>query len=317
MRTNNTKQFSEKSSIFYWMDKLIYYKRQSGKDSTADLYRATRNWLYRFIHRRNLSVFQITSSLIDNFVNYLKRLGHLRMNSINSYLSGFRAMYNQIIRKMNYQPYIHPFAHVRIRLEKTVKRAVCLKTIEQIAQLDLRGNPHLDLAADICTFSFLACGIPFVDLVHLTYHNIEGNTLVYHRMKTRTLIRVEITSGMQHLLNKYASNSPYLFPVLPSQKVISHEQYKSLLRKYNNNLKKLGDKVNISVPFTSFVIRHTWATEAHRHYIPIALISQALGHTTEKTTHYYLAQLDQSELSKANARVVKTIDKLIVEKSIP
>ena len=75
MRTNNTKQFSEKSSIFYWMDKLIYYKRQSGKDSTADLYRATRNWLYRFIHRRNLSVFQITSSLIDNFVNYLKRLG--------------------------------------------------------------------------------------------------------------------------------------------------------------------------------------------------------------------------------------------------
>ena len=94
MRTNNTKQFSEKSSIFYWMDKLIYYKRQSGKDSTADLYRATRNWLYRFIHRRNLSVFQITSSLIDNFVNYLKRLGHLRMNSINSYLSGFRAMYN-------------------------------------------------------------------------------------------------------------------------------------------------------------------------------------------------------------------------------
>ena len=150
--------------------------------------------------------------------------------------------------------------------------------------------------------------------------------LIYHRTKTRTLIRMELTQGMRFLLDKYASNgSPYLFPIL-SEKKVGYERYKALLRKYNNNLKdwnvtidlkELGRRLGITVPLTSYVIRHTWATEAHRHLIPIALISQALGHTSEKTTHYYVAQLDQSELSKANAIITKTIDQLILRREYP
>lgn len=317
MTTNIMKQLSAKSSIFGWMDILISRKRQAGKDATADLYRATRNWLWKYSNGRDIPVRQVSPPVVDSFVCYLRGLNSLRANTINSYLSGFRAMYNQIICEIGYRPRFLPFGHVVIRLEKTVKRAVRLDVLENVTKLDLLHEPDLKLAADLCAFSFMACGIPFVDLAHLTHENIEGNMLIYHRTKTRTLIRMELTQGMRFLLDKYASNgSPYLFPIL-SEKKVGYERYKALLRKYNNNLKELGRRLGITVPLTSYCARHTWATEAHRHLIPIALISQALGHTSEKTTHYYVAQLDQSELSKANAIITKTIDQLILRREYP
>lgn len=66
-----------------------------------------------------------------------------------------------------------------------------------------------------------------------------------------------------------------------------------------------------SIQLTSYVIRHSWATEALKRHTPVAVISQALGHTSEKTTRYYLDQLDQSELDQANALITKSIDCLL------
>lgn len=311
-------RLSAKSSLFDWMDLLITRKREAGKDATADLYRATRNWLWKYLSGRAVAVRNLTSALVDGFATYLQNQERLRTNTIHSYLSGFRAMYNRIVGETGYRPLTFPFRNIVIRLEKTIKRAVSVEILEKVAKLDLHGDPGLELAADLCMFSFLACGIPFVDLAHLTNRNIEGDTLVYHRSKTKALIRVAITHGMQHLIDKYAlKDSPYLFPILPADGNTSYEGYKALLRKYNCDLKEIGQRLGTAIPLTSYVIRHTWATEAHRHYIPVAIISQALGHSSEKTTHYYLAQLDISELSKANAIVTHTVDRLILGQEYP
>ena len=67
----------------------------------------------------------------------------------------------------------------------------------------------------------------------------------------------------------------------------------------------IGARLHLSVKLTSYVPRHSWATEALRQNIPVAVISQAMGHTSEKTTRIYLAQLDQSVLNKANAKITK------------
>lgn len=63
--------------------------------------------------------------------------------------------------------------------------------------------------------------------------------------------------------------------------------------------------------FIFYIFRHSWATIAYRKYTPVAIISQALGHTSEKTTRHYLAQLDQSELSKANILITGTVDNIV------
>ena len=46
--------------------------------------------------------------------------------------------------------------------------------------------------------------------------------------------------------------------------------------------------------------RHTWASRARREGIPMAVISEALGHTSEKTTRIYLDELEARRIDEAN-----------------
>ena len=312
MKTDNVKKQSGGELFFAGVDRLVTGRRDIHKDSTADIYRASGNWLRRLVNDCSLSLADVTPQLVDNYLRLLRMDGHLMENTVISYVSGFRSMYNQLKEEAGYEPRRHPFAHLRLRPEKTVKRALNGKVFEQVAALDLHDAPHLQQAVDICLFSYLGCGIPFVDLAHLTAANIKGDSLVYNRIKTGTAIRVDLTPGMQSILSRYTlPDNPYLFALLPSDGEISHEGYKRLLRNYNSDLKDIGDLLGLTEPFTSYVVRHTWATEALRNFIPVAVISQALGHTSEKTTRCYLDQLDQSELSKANERITGAVDQLL------
>ncbi len=77
----------------------------------------------------------------------------------------------------------------------------------------------------------------------------------------------------------------------------------------------IGARLHLSVKLTSYVARHSWATEALRQNIPVAVISQAMGHTSEKTTRIYLAQLDQSVLNKANAKITKKAANMFLKRA--
>lgn len=46
--------------------------------------------------------------------------------------------------------------------------------------------------------------------------------------------------------------------------------------------------------------RHTWASRARRQDISVAVISEGLGHTSEKTTRIYLEELEARRIDEAN-----------------
>lgn len=298
-----------------FFDILILRKRKAGKHSTADLYRATNNWLKEFTKGRPIKLKKVTDAFVEKFYNYLLSQGYLKTNSIVSYISNFRAMYNTAVREKLVRPRISPFSHLPLHRGKTLKRAIPKKMIEKICLLDL-PHPKLAFVADLCIFTYLACGMSFVDLSHLQTDNIIGDEIIYNRIKTGTLIRIHITKGMQLLLDKYkGKNGSFLFPILKKGEKTTHEEYKSLLQNYNKHLKEIGKKLNPSIQLTSYVIRHSWATEALKRHTPVATISQALGHTSEKTTRYYLDQLDQSELDQANALITNSLDCILQERA--
>ena len=61
----------------------------------------------------------------------------------------------------------YPFRHVYTGIDKTVKRAVPLKVIKYIKELDLTLKPHLDYAKGYVPFSFYTRGMSFVDMAYL------------------------------------------------------------------------------------------------------------------------------------------------------
>lgn len=77
-----------------------------------------------------------------------------------------RAVYNRAVEKeLTKQSY--PFKHVYTGIDKTIKRAISLKAIKQIKNLDLSLQPSLDFARDMFLFSFYTRGMSFIDMAYL------------------------------------------------------------------------------------------------------------------------------------------------------
>ena len=182
-----------------------------------------------------------------------------------------------------------------------------------MATLDLRKRPELERAADLSLFSFMAFGMPFVDIVNLRKENIRDGEIVYNRHKTGTQIRISITAGIEVLVRKYENDTPFVFDL--GQEALGRTDnggYKRLLSRQNRALREIGERhLGLKTKLTSYVTRHTWASEALAHHVPVAVISQALGHSSEKTTRCYLSQLDQSELDRANKQITEFLDNLL------
>lgn len=87
-----------------------------------------------------------------------------------------------------------------------------------------------------------------------------------------------------------------------------------MLSAHNETLKQVGRLLDIHTNLTSYVMRYTWASEARRQHVDIAVISQALGHTNEKTTRGYFNRLDQPELDLANRKITDPICEILRNK---
>lgn len=53
--------------------------------------------------------------------------------------------------------------------------------------------------------------------------------------------------------------------------------------------------------------RHSWATIARNLNIPISVISESMGHTSEKTTRIYLDSISSNVIDRANQSIIEAI----------
>ena len=84
-------------------------------------------------------------------------------------------------------------------------------------------------------------------------------------------------------------------------------QYLSQMRKINRKLKVISTYAKLAVPLSLYYSRHSWATIARGKDIPLAVISEGLGHNSEVTTQIYLDSIKSCEVDKANRKIMKDL----------
>ena len=113
---------------------------------------------------------------------------------------------------------------------------------------------------------------------------------------------------MQEIIDRYSSQAeqtPYLLPILTSEDPVrSFSQYQTALGYYNRQLKQLSQMLRLDISLSSYCARHSWATAARNHNIPLSVISAGMGHTSERTTQIYLASLENSVIDRANQNII-------------
>jgi len=197
-----------------------------------------------------------------------------------------RSVYNRAVGE-RLVAQTHPFGNVYTGIDRTRKRAVDERIIGRLSRLDLRGSAPLALARDLFVFSYCARGMAFVDMAFLRRQDIRDGVVHYVRHKTGQPLSVRLEPCMQAIVARYAGRapgSPYVFPVLKSGEFGSaYRQYQVALNYYNRQLKRLAALVGLETGLSSYTSRHSWATAARNHEVPLPVISAGLGHTSEHT----------------------------------
>lgn len=294
-------------TFFSYMQTVIRQLREMGRERTTETYHAAYNSLCRFCGHEQLPFEALTQELMLRYEAFLKQRG-VSKNTISFYMRILRAVYNRAVEEGLVQQ-SHPFRRVYTGIGKTVKRALPLDDIRRLKRLDLSGSPHLDIARDFFLFSFYTRGMSFIDMAYLQESNLKGKVLVYSRRKTGQQLFIHWEPCMQAIVDKYAGATPgnYLLPILWGNHDHIRRCYINALCRVNRNLRILGQSLQLSIPLTMYVARHSWASAARNKNIPLSVISEGMGHDSEKTTQIYLASLDSNVVDQANCQILSCI----------
>ena len=298
---------SMNSSLFEFMECLIATYKRHGQHRTGETYLSTLNSIKRFRDNQDIQLMDINTDFIVSYERYLKLEG-VQHNTISFYMHRLRAVYNKAAEQELLEQRF-PFKHLKIGIEKTVKRAIPIKYIKKLKSLELKEFSTKDLARDLFLFSFYTRGMSFIDIAYLQKMDLKNGTLSYRRKKTGQKLFIHWETCMEHIVNKHKSeeSSPYLFSILDPTKGDIRKQYHNTLTLINRHLKKLGEEIGLEIPLTMYVARHSWATTAHSEGVPISIISEGMGHDNEKTTQIYLASLDNKIIDNVNRKIIKLI----------
>ena len=85
-----------------------------------------------------------------------------------------------------------------------------------------------------------------------------------------------------------------------------YQQYRYALCRYNVCLDMLGRMLG-GLKLTSYVSRHSWASAARQQNVPLSVISQSMGHNSEKTTEIYLKSLECNVINKTNHDLLNNV----------
>ncbi|MDE6151976.1 MAG: site-specific integrase [Prevotella sp.] len=282
--------------------KLVARLEQRGKTRTAETYLSTYRSFMRFLDKNDILLYEMDANMIEDYELWLQNDG-LIPNSTSFYMRILHTILNKAV-KLSLLPSCDFFQNVYTGIAPTAKRTIRIEDLKRIKALNLRTRPNLDFARDMFLLSLYFRGMSFIDMANIQHKNLQNGHLVYYRQKTGQRLDIKWEKQMSDILDKYPMDAKYLLPILRTPDKENRKYYKNASKQINRWLKKVGTMANIHIPLTMYVARHTWASLAKQKNIPIGVISDGLGHDSEKTTLIYLSTLDTSAVDDANSKIL-------------
>lgn len=286
---------------------IIEQFRQLGKNRASEIYSSALASFLRFNSGKDIALKKINPDIMMLYESYLQGERKISRNSSSFYMRALRAIYNraveQGITKDN-----SPFKYVYIGVDRTVKRALQLHDIKKISSLNLTAKRRQAFARDLFMFSFYTRGMSFVDMAYLKKSDLRYGVLTYRRRKTGQQLQIKWEKCMQAFIDKWGTGTAdFLLPIITYEKKDCRLQYQSAMSYMNILLKQVGAMAGVNIPLTTYVARHSWASIARSRNIPLSVISEGMGHDSERTTQIYLSSLESSVIDRANRLVIKAL----------
>lgn len=296
--------------ILSFYENIIKQLENEGRIGYSKVFVTSRDNLKKFLKSTDKSFIAFAKSDFENYERFL--LGNVKSeSSISVYMRTFTRLWNIAIEQGHCPKEHHPSKYFKFkayRRFKTRKRAVSADVIRAIGDLKFDIESRLYRSQQYFLFSYYARGINFIDLAKLKYvGNFIGSELTYVRSKNKRRYQYKLHPKALNVVKTFLnyhlqSDNGYLFPILQTlhdtpKKVDA--RIDSALKDLNEDLKQMGKILGLEKHLTSYVARHSFATNLRHKNVNLAIIQEALGHETELQTMTYLDDLDDTIIAKS------------------
>lgn len=297
---------SDRITVFEYMKRQAERLKNIGRIRTSETYRQALHSFMKYRGDVDLYFEMFDADTVERYESHM-RANRLSRNTTSFYLRILRCVYNRAVEE-GLAVRADLFKRVYTGVDKTAKRAVTLKEIRRIKELDLTDRPDLDYARHIFLFSFYMRGMSFIDMAYLRKKDLSNGYVSYIRKKTGRQLTIRWEKPMQEIVDQCGeSPTQYLLPIITRQDGTERRQYLNKILYVNRKLKQIARMAKITIPLSMYVSRHSWASIAMSKNIPLSVISEGMGHDNEETTRIYLSAIQTDRIDEANNRILNEL----------
>lgn len=270
-----------------------------------------KNFVLRFNH--------VDSTFLNDWSSFMKEHGKVSQKKENGvpigasgasdttigiYSRTLRVVFNDAIEAKIIERDSYPFGNKRFSppVGRNIKKALSTSQIDAIKAYVPTPNTLEQRSHDLWLFSYFGNGMNFTDILHLTWKEITGDTILFQRqktIKTHTDITVRINETMNAILERWANDringNDLVFPFLNGMNSLETRtaQVHQIIKVTNYHMNQIGAKLGIKEKLNTYVARHSFATRLLRSNAPLAMIKEKLGHKKIATTESYLGSFEK------------------------
>ena len=285
---------TKKISFFVFTQQLIDEMEEANRFGNARAYKSLLGSLKNFHGNKSLRFEEVNYTYLKKFETAHLKKGNA-INGLSTYMRTIRAIYNKAIHQGIVSADNYPFRRYKIKSQPTAKRAISKDKIKRILDLELEFVSPLFHTRNYFLCSYLMNGISFIDMAFLKVGNIVDGRIQYRRQKTARPYDIKITQQLSSILDYYLKNKGkknFIFPIVRREDL--QDQYYDVQwerKRYNKRLKEIAELCDIEEKLTSYVSRHSMATNLILNDVPINALSKMLGHSKLQTTEIYIKNL--------------------------
>ncbi|WP_313807713.1 site-specific integrase [Flavobacterium sp.] len=304
-------KLDKKISVNKFWEEHINDLNKAGKTGNARVFSHTKTSFLKFISNKTIYFKDITYELLEKYETFL-RSNNGTDSGISIKMRTIRSLYNGAIKKGYANKEIYPFDKYKISKLKgqNNKRALSIESVEKIKNFDTEKYPNLIDSKNYFLFSYYTGGMNFYDMMKLKWDNIVNGRISYIRSKTKGQFSIKILPPVKEILRYYKNqkrSTKYIFPIIlkeDSTPIQLEYRKEKMLKKFNKDLKYIAELCKIDDKITSYVARHSFATNLKQKGVSTDIISEALGHQNLTITQAYLKELENDVIDDALEKLI-------------
>lgn len=305
----------KKTTVFSYCQDVIDRLMKSNKVGNAYVYKDLLRTLKKFRNDKDLEFSDINYYFLIKYEENFLQSG-MSENSISVYMRTLRALINKAIKEEFCKAEDYAFNKYKISKlsTRTQKRAITKEEMMKIINFDVLPGSSKWHSKNYFLFSFYTIGMNLHDMALLKWSDILYDRIHYIRAKTGRHYDIKVQPRISEILKVYCQNNEnttdYIFPILnnsvhkTAQSI--KERIKKVTKRVNKDLKDISELVGIKAThsITHYVARNSWASIQKQNGTGISVISESMGHDSEKTTQIYLQSFVNEILDEANSNLI-------------